>query len=89
MLQFTGLQALVRIWVDDRPCGVVNPRNPFVDLTPHGQPGAVVTLTLHLERWHSEPAGQLTLLEGRRATGWSLCSADEGTLWAAATAIGD
>lgn len=85
VLQFTGLQALVRVWINAQPCGVVSPRNPFVDLTPHGQPGERATITLDLERWHMEAAGQVTLLEGRRATDWSLGGADEERLWSAAT----
>jgi beta-galactosidase len=85
VLKFDGIQALVRVWVNDHPCGVVNPQNPFVNLTEHVRPGGVARLALHIERWHAEAAGQVTLLEGRRATNWSLSGGGEQALWFAAT----
>ncbi|MFN8493674.1 MAG: beta-galactosidase [Caldilineaceae bacterium] len=87
LLQFDGLQALVRVWVNDQPCGVVSPRNPFVDLTEYVQPGGVAKLAFHIERWHAESGGKVTLLEGRRATNWSLGGGNEQALWGVATQV--
>jgi beta-galactosidase len=85
VLQFAGTEALVQVWVNDRPCGLVNRLNPFVNLTEHVRPGALATITLAIERWHGESAGKVTLLEGRRATNWSLRGGGEQELWSAAT----
>jgi beta-galactosidase len=85
VLRFDGLQALVRVGVYDQLCGVVNPRDPFVNLTEHVSPGEVARIALHIERWHAEAAGQVTLLEGRQATNWSLSGGSEQALWSSAT----
>jgi hypothetical protein len=64
---------------------LVNRLNPFVNLTDHVRPGALATITLAIERWHGESAGKVTLLEGRRATNWSLRGGGEQELWSSAT----
>lgn len=87
VLRFKGLQALVRVWVNDQPCGIVSPRDPYVDITAYVSPGGIASIALHVERWHSEPAGQVTLLEGRRATNWSVCGGGEALLWSAASQV--
>jgi beta-galactosidase len=85
VLMFDGLQALVRVWVNDQPCSVVNPRNPFVDISEYVSAGGVARIALHIERWHAEAAGQIALLEGRHATDWSLSGGGEQALWSSAT----
>jgi beta-galactosidase len=85
MLMFDGSQALVRVWVNDHFCGVLNPRDPFVNLTDHVGSGETATISLYVERWHGEAAGEVTLLEGRRATNWSVSGGGEQALWSFAT----
>ncbi len=84
VLHFTGLQALVHVAVNDQSCGVVNPLTPYVDISHCLQPGQPATIALSIERWHRQPAGDVTLLEGRRATDWWVAGAGEAELWAAA-----
>lgn len=88
-LGFDGTQAVVRVWVNDQPCGTVDPLNPFIDVTDYVCPGEVAVITLHLARWHAEAAGEVTWLEGRRATDWTLSGGGEAALWSAATQAAD
>ncbi len=82
-LHFAGLQALVHVVVDGQDCGVVNPLDPFVDISHAVAPGRTVRIALHVERWQRQPVGELVLLEGRRATGWSVAGGAEAEIWAA------
>jgi len=84
VLHFAGLQTLVHVTVNGQPCGVVNPLNPYVDFSDYAQPGQAATIALAIERWHRQPAGDVALLEGRRATDWQIGSGGEAELWAAA-----
>jgi beta-galactosidase len=83
-LHFAGLKALVHVVVDGQDCGVVNPLDPFVDISHAVSPGQAARIALHVERWQRQPAGELVLLEGRRAVGWSVAGGAEAELWAAA-----
>jgi beta-galactosidase len=84
ILNFAAIAAVVRVWVNNQPCGIVNPRDPFVDLTAHVGPGGTALITLEIERWHGEGAGEVILLEGRRATDWTVRGGGELELWSAA-----
>jgi beta-galactosidase len=84
VLHFAGLQTLVHVTVNDQPCGVVNPLNPYMDVSHCVQPGQAARVALAIERWHRQPAGDVTLLEGRRATDWHIGGGGEAELWAAA-----
>ncbi|GAA3474487.1 beta-galactosidase [Nonomuraea roseola] len=88
ILHLDGVAAHVEVRVDGVDLGVVNPRDPYIDLTPALDPGVPARLELTLRRRHGESAGEAVLLEGRRASQWSANSADEAALWQAATSTG-
>jgi beta-galactosidase len=83
ILYFAGLQALVRVAVDGHDFGVINPLDPYVDISDAVRPGQAATIALYIERWQRQPAGDVVLLEGRRATRWSVSGGAEQALWAA------
>lgn len=85
VLRLDGVTAHVEVRVDGADLGVVNPHDPYADLTPWLRPGVPARLELTLRRRPADSAGEPVLLEGRRATGWSAVSGDEATLWQAAT----
>ncbi|MEU9835105.1 beta-galactosidase [Streptosporangium sp. NPDC048047] len=84
VLRFEGLQASVEATVNGVAFGPVNPHDPFVDVTPAVRPGEEARIELTLHRLHGEAAGEVTLLEGVRATGWTVAFAEEADLWRAA-----
>ncbi|KAB8197858.1 hypothetical protein FH608_004915 [Nonomuraea phyllanthi] len=86
VLEFAGLGALVEVSVNGTGFGPVNPLVPYVDVTSAITPGAPARIELALRRWHGEPAGEVRLLEGRRATGWSVALAGEPELRALSAA---
>ncbi|MFI6321668.1 beta-galactosidase [Nonomuraea sp. NPDC050556] len=83
VLRLDGLAAQVEVTVNGVPFGLVNPHDPFVDVTTAVEPGGTATIELALTRWHGAEAGEVTLLEGRRATGWTAAFAEEPELWTA------
>ncbi|WP_217369402.1 beta-galactosidase [Nonomuraea antri] len=84
VLRFEDLQAHVEVTVNDVSFGPVNPHDPFVDITPALRPGGEARIELTLRRLHSEAAGEVTFLEGTRATAWTAAFAEEQDLWRAA-----
>lgn len=85
VLRIAGLQAIVEVTVNGVAFGLVNPHDPFVDISTAVEPGGAARIELALTRWHGAEAGEVTLLEGRRATGWTVAFAEEPELWAASS----
>lgn len=84
VLRVEGLRALVEVTVNGIGFGPVNPHAPYIDITSALRPGGPARIELTLHRRHGEDAGRVTLLEGRRVTGWSAAFAEEPGLWSAA-----
>lgn len=64
VLEFAGLGALVEVSVNGTGFGPVNPLVPYMDVTTAITPGAPARIELTLRRRHSEPTGEVRLLEG-------------------------
>lgn len=88
-LHFDGLQSLVRLYVNGRDAGEVNPFDPYVDITPYVVPGRPVKLTVYAERMLGLPAGKVLLYEGVEAADWTLGAAGERELLAQAIDVRD
>ncbi|MGO4370095.1 hypothetical protein AB4Z21_04730 [Paenibacillus sp. MCAF20] len=84
-LYFQDLQSHAKVFVAGTAAGlVVNPFDPYVDITPYVEAGKETRLTIFIERVLGLPSGNVVLYEGNDATDWSVSGAEEQQLAAAA-----
>jgi beta-galactosidase len=84
-LYFQDLQSHAKVYVAGTAAElVVNPFDPYVDITPYVEAGKETRLTLFIERVLGLPSGNVILYEGNDATDWSVSGAEEQQLAAAA-----
>ncbi len=71
-LEIAGLQGMAQIYVNGVKAGLINPFDPFLDMTPFVVPGKLVHLTVYLERLLGFSAGNPKVHEGNAATDWQV-----------------
>ncbi|HEY0829154.1 MAG TPA: hypothetical protein VGE40_13730, partial [Bacilli bacterium] len=80
-LHFQGLQAKALVYVSGQFVGVVNPFNPYMDISAYVQTEGSTQITLYLERFFNQAVGKVILLEGRSAIDWWVAGSGEFELW--------
>jgi len=86
-MHFSGLQAVARVYINGVDAGPVYPSDPFVDITPHVEPGSRVEVTVLLEKQPVQAAGRVRVYEGTAARHWRLANREQDELWAYASAL--
>jgi beta-galactosidase len=80
-LLFSGLKAMVTVYVNGRNAGLVNPHNPYLSLN-DSYYGDHVMIACYTERHFGSSLGEVVLYEGTRAEHWKLTAGEEPSFWA-------
>jgi beta-galactosidase len=80
VLHFPGLQVNAQVFLNGQSAGVVNPFNPFVDLSDLSQPGETAVIAVAVEQDFRRSAGQVLLYQGESLQEWELAGWDESGL---------
>ncbi|HEX2914070.1 MAG TPA: beta-galactosidase [Chloroflexia bacterium] len=82
ILHFSRAQARIQLFINEHDCGLVNPFNPYLDITPYVQPGEEVLVAAYVETLYGQEVGKVSLLEGQQATDWWVAAiSEEVQLW--------
>lgn len=76
-VHFEGIRATAKVFVDGRFVDLVNPLQPYVDLTPHLEDRGECVLTVYLEQYFGESGGHPRLLYGNTAGRWQIAGVEE------------
>ena len=78
ILHFRDLQCTVKVYINGRDHGVINPRNPFLRLDTGERS---LTIACEVNRHYASSAGEILLYEGTRAEEWTLTGGEEQAFW--------
>ncbi|OOC62065.1 hypothetical protein BBD40_09480 [Paenibacillus ihbetae] len=78
ILHFRDLQCTVKVYINGREHGVINPRNPFLRLDTGERS---LTIACEVNRHYASSAGEILLYEGTRAEEWTLTGGEEQAFW--------
>ncbi len=84
-LHFPNIQCQAQIYVNGQDFGMINPHNPYVNISALVRPGEVFDLAIFTEQAYDNPGGTVLLLEGTRVKDWWIGGANEADFVSAAT----
>lgn len=80
ILHFPGLQVNATVFIEGQLAGLVNPFNPFIDVSGLSQAGGTARLALVVEQPFRRPSGEVLLYQGNAVQGWELAGWGESEL---------
>ncbi|MEC0232162.1 beta-galactosidase [Paenibacillus alba] len=87
LLHASGSFTYAYAYVNGHALGLINPLDPFIDVTPYVKAGETAALTLYLDKTYGSLSGQLTLYEGMSSADWTLAASEEKGLLEQAEAL--
>ncbi len=84
ILHFPGLQVNARVFIAGQLVGVVNPFNPFIDVSSRLRGRKTARLAIVLGQPFRRPSGEVVLYQGNAIQGWELVGWGEAELSALA-----
>ncbi|MBK8050395.1 MAG: beta-galactosidase [Anaerolineales bacterium] len=80
VLHFPGLEAAAQVYVDGQLAGLINPFNPYLDLSGVAQPSARICIAVAVEQDFRRPVGQAVLYPGDAIRDWRVAGWKEDRL---------
>lgn len=80
VLHFPGLQVRAEVYLDGRSAGVVNPLNPFLDISHLSREGVPALIAVAVDQHFRRPTGEALLYQGASLSGWELSGWGESGL---------
>jgi beta-galactosidase len=80
VLQFPGLQINAKVFIDGQLAGLVNPFNPFIDISSLSPAGETARVAIVVEQPFRRPTGEVRLYQGKSVQAWELAGWGESEL---------
>ncbi len=80
VLHFPGIQSTSRVFVGGQMVGVVNPLNPFLDVSAASRPGETIQIDIVTDQPFRRSTGEVWLYQGNTLQTWELAAWGESQL---------